>query len=104
MDIQDFGALGELISSIVIVITLIMLVYEVRGSRKAALQSNGQERVRKQDAAFSSIVESPHLVAIWEKAENHLGRSYFDEQARAFGLETHEMRQLYTLFTRFFAN
>ena len=32
MDIQDLGAIGEFISSVVIIVTLAVLIYQVRGS------------------------------------------------------------------------
>jgi hypothetical protein len=33
MGIQDLGAIGEFISSLVIVVTLMVLIYEVRGAK-----------------------------------------------------------------------
>ena len=40
MDIQDLGAIGEFISSVAIVITLIFLTMETRQARTATQQSN----------------------------------------------------------------
>ena len=42
MDIQDLGAIGEFVSSIVIVVTVAFLVIEVRSSKQATLQSTKQ--------------------------------------------------------------
>ncbi len=46
MDIQDLGAIGEFISSVAIVITLIFLTTETRRARNATQQSNRQARHR----------------------------------------------------------
>ena len=43
MGIQDLGAIGEFVSSLVIVVTLLVLIYEVRGTRQATLRANSQE-------------------------------------------------------------
>ena len=42
MDIQDLGAIGEFISSVAIVITLIFLTMETRRARNATQQNNRQ--------------------------------------------------------------
>ena len=73
MDIQDLGAIGEFISSVVIIVTLAVLIYQVRGSKMATLQANAQERTRNQDAILGTPSESAHLCTIFAKAEEHLG-------------------------------
>jgi hypothetical protein len=40
MGVQDLGAIGESISSLVIAVTLMVLIYEVRGPKNATLQAN----------------------------------------------------------------
>jgi len=92
--IQDLGALGELISSIVIVIALIALIYEVRSSKQATLRMNAQDRRRARDAAFSQVVEHPHLAAIIVKAEMNLGNTTFFAAAGEYGLEPDEFHTL----------
>ena len=94
MGIQDLGAIGEFISSLVIIVTLVVLIYEVRGTKQATLQANAHERRRGRNTASGTIAERPTLAAIWAKAEDHLGNSRFEEQARAYGLEPHEWVQL----------
>ena len=100
MGIQDLGAMGEFISSLVIVITLVVLIYEVRGTKQATQQANALERQRKRDLAYGAMAEAPNLAAIWAKAENHLGNSKFEEQAREFGLEADEWFQLSSYLSR----
>ena len=64
MDIQDLGAIGEFISSVAIVITLIFLTIETRRSRNATQQSNRQARHRiRTDINLASAV-SPQLCEI----------------------------------------
>ena len=93
MGIQDLGAIGEFVSSIVIVVTLVVLVYEVRGSKQATLRANAQERKRQRNETTRSIVESPDLSRILTTANEHLGLSQA-EVAAAFGLDPDEYRRL----------
>lgn len=91
MDIQDLGAIGEFVSSIVIVFTLLLLVYEVRSAKQAAQVANAQERRRVRDAVWSMPVESPGLAEVMAKASAHAGNTALVDDARDFGLEPHEM-------------
>jgi hypothetical protein len=100
--IQDLGAIGELISSIVIVIALIALVYEVRSSKQATLRINAQDRRRARDSAFSQVVEHPHLAAIIVKAEMNLGNTMFEAGAGEYGLEPEEFHTLQAHFAYIF--
>lgn len=100
--IQDLGAIGELISSIVIVIALIALVYEVRSSKQTALRMNAQDRRRARDAAFSKVVEHPHLAAIIVKAEMNLGNTTIEAVAGEYGLEPDECHTLQAHFAYIF--
>lgn len=98
MDIQDLGAIGEFISSIVILITLVVLAYEVRTAKRATQVANVQERHRARDFTWAMPVEAPHLAEIVTKANNHLGYRRLEEEARDFGLEPHEMGMLGNYF------
>ncbi|HEY5681818.1 MAG TPA: hypothetical protein VIS55_17225 [Pseudomonadales bacterium] len=60
MGIQDLGAIGEFISSLVIVVTLLVLIYEVRGAKNATLQANAQERQPKLDAVDTDLSRQSH--------------------------------------------
>jgi hypothetical protein len=92
MDIQDLGAIGEFVSSVIIIVTLMVLIYEVRGSKQATLTANAQERQRKRDDGMRSVAESPDLAEIVQKANAHLG--YSSERAAEFGLEPAQMSRL----------
>jgi hypothetical protein len=95
MGIQDLGAIGEFISSLVIVVTLMVLIYEVRGAKNATLQANAQERQRKLDDYLRSVAESPDLAGIIETANQHLGGARLADPATEFGLERDQYARLY---------
>ena len=99
MGIQDLGAIGEFISSVVIVFTLVVLIYEVRGARQATLRANAQERQSKRDNLARSLAESPDLAQILETANQYLGLSR-SEIAAEFGLGADQYRRLDALFMR----
>ena len=99
MGIQDLGAIGEFVSSIVIVATLVVLIYEVRGTKTATLRGNTQDRQSKRDNLARSLAESPDLAQIIETANQHLGLSR-SEIAAEFGLGADQYRRLDALFMR----
>jgi hypothetical protein len=67
MEIQDLGAIGEFISSIAIVITLIFLVLETRRSRAATQQSNRQARQRIRTDLSLAVAVNPQLTELIAK-------------------------------------
>ena len=64
MEIQDLGAIGEFVSSIAIVITLIFLAMETRHSRNATQQSNRQARQRIRTDLSLAVALSPQLTEL----------------------------------------
>jgi hypothetical protein len=100
MGIQDLGAMGEFISSVAIVITLVVLIYEVRGSKWATLRANVLERQRKRDDVQRSVAESADLANIWVTANHHLGHP--PSEAAEFGLEPDQYMRLTLHFSRTF--
>ena len=101
MEIQDLGAIGEFISSLVIVVTLMVLIYEVRSTKQATIRANALERQGKRDDISRSLAESPDLGGILETANDHLGLSR-SEIAGEFGLEAEQYRRLDSFFSRMF--
>ena len=87
MGIQDLGAIGEFSSSLVIVVTLMVLIYEVRGTKQATLLANAHERQRRRDETNRSLADSPDLAGIQSAANQHLGGWPLAERAAEFGLE-----------------
>jgi len=96
VNIQDLGAIGEFVSSIVIVITLIMLFSEIRATKQATQAANAHQRRRARDLTWSLPVEAPRLAETIAKASNHVGYAGLADDARRFGLEPDEMAQLGT--------
>lgn len=102
MGIQDLGAIGEFISSLVIVVTLMVLIYEVRGAKQATLLANAHERQRRRDETNRSLADSPDLAAIQSAANQHLGGWPFAERAAEFGLKPDQFLRLNAHFGRTF--
>jgi len=100
VDIQDLGAIGEFVSSIVIVVTLVILVFEVRGTKRAMLGSNAQERHRGRDLILGMLAESPDLADILTRAQQFLGNTPYEAADDEFGIERGELARLHFLFMR----
>ena len=76
MDIQDLGAIGEFVSSIVVFITLIYLAVQVRHTRSElslSVQSRWGRAVRE---IWQVRCQNPDLIDAIIKAENDVGRTY----------------------------
>ena len=61
MNVQDLGAIGEFVSSLAIVITLIFLAIETRRARHATQQSNRQARHRIRTDLNLAVAVNPQL-------------------------------------------
>ena len=102
MDVQDLGAIGEFISSIAIVITLIFLTMETRQARNATQQSNRQARHKIRTDLNLALAVNPALCEVLAKSAQHLnsGRPMFDSESE-WGLSVHEGMQLFSLSLSF---
>jgi len=67
MGIQDLGAIGEFISSIVIVATLVVLIYEVRQNSTLLRRSANRETIRGLGDALRLAVENDELAALLDR-------------------------------------
>ena len=79
MDIQDLGAIGEFVSSIVVFITLIYLAVQIRHTRSElslSVQSRWAQAVREM---WQSRCQNPDLIDAIIKAENDVGRTYTNQ-------------------------
>ena len=72
MDIQDLGAIGEFVSSVAIVVTLIFLTIETRQARNATQQSNRQARHQIRTDINLALAVNPQLSEIFAKSTRHL--------------------------------
>lgn len=70
MSIQELGSLGELISSVAVVVTLVMLIYQLRENTKA-IESESVRRAA--DANFGLFVRSPDLRRVMAKIKERDG-------------------------------
>jgi hypothetical protein len=106
MDIQDLGAVGEFVSSLAIVVTLIFLTMETRNSRSTAQQNNRQARHRIRSDLNQALAVNPQLNEVLVKSMLHLsgkgGISGLAAQADEFGLSAPEFLQLNNYFLMFF--
>ena len=76
MSIQDLGAIGELLSSLFVLITLVYLAVQVRHSRqlieenrKITLSQVYEGRANLRAAQARSMVSNPNWAAIWVKLQ-----------------------------------
>jgi len=71
MTIQELGSLGEFLSSLGVMITLIYLIIEVRRNTKASLDTSMQRSFEKFSHVRSIVATNPQLASIVEKALNN---------------------------------
>lgn len=96
MDIQDLGAIGEFVGSIVVVITLVVLVFEVRSSRKSTIRHNVLERQRERNEHERVLFQALDLADAIARAGEHLGRPSPHEE---FGLTPGAYLQLSSFYS-----
>ena len=69
MNIQDLGALGELISSIAVLITLVYVAVQLRETRSALAAQAYQARADSQQDVLVRVAESEKLSSILAKVQ-----------------------------------
>lgn len=74
MGVQDLGAIGEFISSLVIVFTLVVLIYEVRQNSALLRRSANRETIKALGDALRPAVEDDELADVLKR---------FDESYKA---------------------
>jgi hypothetical protein len=71
MSISDLGAIGEFVGSIVVAVTVIILIFQVR-QNTAALEATSESEVSRDFARFHEVVAKDlELVELFEKAQFH---------------------------------
>ncbi len=97
MDIQALGAIGEFVSSLVIVVTLVFLTLETRRAKHVAIQANRVANQNIRHDLARQIVESSTLAQALITADHHLtGTRFYEERAAEYGLTPLEFQQLAT--------
>lgn len=64
MTISELGSLAEIIGSIAVIITLVILVYQVRGARLELSSQITREIKRDNNDAFHQLIQTPDLIDI----------------------------------------
>lgn len=64
MTISELGSLAEIIGSIAVIITLVILVFQVRGARLELSSQMTREIKRDNNDAFHQLIQSPDLVRV----------------------------------------
>ena len=93
MDIQDFGAIGEFVSSLVITVTLVFLVLETRSAKNTMFQSNRQFRQQIQSAIYMANAHDRELATVLIKADSNISPEFaemYAGSAQEWGLDPGE--------------
>ena len=80
MDIQDLGAIGELIGSIAVVVTLIYLAQQIRQNTRQLHVSNSQNSVENHYNLVTPLAMDKEFLKKWKKAGSHFDELDEDEQ------------------------
>lgn len=72
MEIQDLGAIGEFVSSLVVVVTLIVLTWETRKAKQATLQANRVVRQQIRNDLSLALIQTDDLATSILSAAAHL--------------------------------
>lgn len=72
MKLEKYALLAEIISSIAIIATVIVLIFEVRGGTEATLAANRQSLASRTEELLITLATSPDLLRIRIKAENNI--------------------------------
>ena len=88
MSISELGSLGEFISSIAVLVTLIYLASQVRSAKAAASDANRLERANGVREMLMEIVRNPDLRGPVVKSFGVT--SWFEQYASEFDLSTDE--------------
>jgi len=67
--ISELGSLGEIIGSIAVLITLIVLVFQVRSARVELASQMTREIKRDNNATFHQLIQQPELVDIFIRGQ-----------------------------------
>ncbi len=69
MTISELGSLGEFVSSIAVLTTLVVLVFQVRGARAEISSQTRREIKRQNNETWYQLVQDPKLLDIHVRAQ-----------------------------------
>ena len=71
MSIAELGSIGEFISSIAVVISVLYLAIQIRGQRKEQKQQSLQLMLNAWNESGRSMVEHPHVTELIVKGSSY---------------------------------
>jgi len=90
MSVQDWGAIGEILGSVAIFVTLIYLANQVRYARLATIDTNRTSRVEGVRELNSLMITQADLRAAWNKSGGPLFKQMHAEIAELLSLDADE--------------
>ena len=69
MSISELGSLGELVGSVAVLATLVILVFQVRGARAEISSQTRREIKRQNNETWHQLVQDPNLLDIHVRAQ-----------------------------------
>lgn len=72
MSISELGSLGELIASIAVVVSLVMLVFQLRSNTQALRSASYQSIHDAEDRFYSDLANDPVLARLWKQTSDGL--------------------------------
>ncbi|MGH0031796.1 MAG: hypothetical protein ACQGVC_18565 [Myxococcota bacterium] len=94
MTIQDWGAIGEVVSAVAVVVTLAYLATQIRYARLAAADVSRQNRAEGVRDLLLAGVANPAYARAWTKADPE-GRERMRTLEERFGLTTEEAEHVW---------
>ena len=92
MTIQDWGAIGEIVGAVGIIITLIYLATQIRYARIASTDATRQHRVSAIREIETQITSNPEISSAWFKAAAPSLSGMHDPLSEAYDLTPEEAR------------
>lgn len=101
MNIQDLGAIGELIGSIAILVTLIYLAIQTRLNRKALVDAALNELINSFSSVNQSVIQSKEIALFYEKGLRDPTALSKDEALRFFMMIRESMNGFFNLYLHY---
>ena len=101
MSIQDLGAIGDLVGSVAIFVTLIYLAIQTRLNRKALVDSALNELMSSFSSVNQSVIQSKEVALLYEKGLRNPSTLTKDEALRFFMLIRESMNGFFNLYLHY---
>lgn len=101
MSIQDLGAIGELVGSIAILVTLIYLAIQTRLNRKALIDGALNELFKSFSSVNQSVIHSEEIALLYERGLRDPSQLTKVEALRFFTLIREAMNGFFNLYKHY---